>query len=323
MIDRRALLVSALATAASRSALAQPAVARVAWLSPSSAADSSVFFEELREGLRESGYVQPRNLTLTPYYADSSVERLTALIGEIIAAQPHVIVAQGSAAPALRRSASTLPGIFGYSGDPVEAGLVDSLARPGRNLTGISYMTLELVGKRLELMKEVLPRVRRIAVVANPQHPGDPAERRASEAAAAALGLTQQFFEARSIAQLDAVLPEIEAAGVDAVMLFPVQNVISRRAEIARWSMRTRIPAVSGWAQFAEGGNLMSYGPNLRAASRRLAAFVDRVLKGARPADLPVELPAKVEFVLNLKAAKVLGIDIPAQLLARADDVIE
>lgn len=190
-------------------------------------------------------------------------------------------------------------------------------------MTGISYMTLELVGKRMELLREVLPKAKHVAVIANHQHPGDERERQASELAAKAVGLEITYFEAARTAQQVEALAKIEGASMDAVMLFPIQSVIANRRLIAEWSMKTRIPTMSGWAQFAEGGNLMSYGPNLLSANRRLAAFVDSILKGANPADLPVELPTRVEFAINMKAARALGVAIPPSVLIRADKVIE
>jgi putative ABC transport system substrate-binding protein len=213
--------------------------------------------------------------------------------------------------------------VFGYSGDPIEAGMVDSLPRPGRNLTGISYLTLELVGKRMELLKELLPRAKRIAVVATPDHPGDSSERRVSQAAAARLGIEIDYFEIGRGKTVADILAAIDASRSDAVMFFPTQTVIANRAAIAEWSIKRKLPAISGWAQFADGGNILSYGPNLADASRRLAFYVDRILKGAKPGDLPVELPTRVELVVNLKTARALGVNVPPSVLLRADRVIE
>lgn len=215
-----------------------------------------------------------------------------------------------------------IPVVFGFSGDPVEAKMVDSLARPGRNMTGISFMVLELAGKRMQLLREVLPKLTRVAVVAHPQHAGDQAERKAAEAAAGPLGIAVQYFELRGAAQLPDVLAAVGKSNSEAVVLFPVQNVINNRERIAAWALKHRIPTMSGWAQFAEGGNLMAYGPNLREASRRMAFFVDKILKGARPADIPVEQPTRVELVVNLKAARALGVSVPQSVLLRADNVI-
>jgi putative ABC transport system substrate-binding protein len=297
--------------------------ARVSWMSPTRAADGSPFLDELRRGLRDLGYTDGRRLVLEAHWGEDSPDRTANLVAEVIGSSPDVIVAQGAMAVAMRRAATSIPIVFGYSGDPVEAGLVESLARPGRNLTGISYLALELVGKRIELVKEVLPALKRVAIVANPQHPGDPAERRASQTAATALGISLAYFEARNAAQLASALTAIESSGSEAVVLFPVQTVISNRERIAAWAVKNRLPAVSGWAQFTEGGNLMSYGPNLQESSRRLATYVDKILKGVRPGEIPVELPSRVELVVNLRAAKALGVTVPPAVLLRADRVIE
>jgi putative ABC transport system substrate-binding protein len=296
---------------------------RVAWLSSSREADGAPFLDELRRGLRELGYIEGRDLAIDAHWGDDSRAQIEKEVAEVVASKPAVVVTMGPTVLALHRATTTIPIVFGFSGDPVEAGLVDSLARPGRNLTGISFLTIELVGKRIELLKEVLPRAKGIAIVANPQHPGDKAERRASQAAAAAVGLAVEYFEVRTKTDLPGVFSAIEKSHNDAVVAFPVANIISDREVIAAWSRRTRIPVISGWAQFADGGNLMSYGPNLRESFRRLAAYVDKVLKGSRPADLPVELPTRVEFVVNLNAAKALGVTVPASTLLRADRVIE
>jgi putative ABC transport system substrate-binding protein len=325
MITRRQVL-GAVAGATLVAALpvgAQPGPFRVSWMSPTRAADGSPFLAELRRGLEELGYVEGRTLVLDVYWGEDSAERIQRLVAEVVASAPHVIVAQGGTAVAMRRATTAIPVVFGYSGDPVEAGLVDSLARPGRNLTGISYLALDLVGKRIELVKEVVPGLKRIAIVANPQHPGDRAERRASEIAATALGVSVAYFEARSRPQVAEALAAIEKSGSEAVVMFPVQNVITERERIAAWAVKNRLPVVSGWAQFAEGGNLMSYGPNLRDSSRRLAVYADKILKGARPADIPVELPTRVELVVNLKAARALGVAVPRSVLLRADRLIE
>ena len=302
---------------------AQPAQVRVGWIGSSSEEDGSQFLGALREGLRDLGYVEGRNLVFETRWGGDSSVRIDQLAAELVAAKPHVIVTQGPSALAVRRATASIPVVFGFSGDPVEAGFVRSLARPGGNLTGISFMTLELVGKRIELLKEVMPRLKRIAIVAHPQHPGDQAERRASQVAAAALGLEIEYFEMRGQAQLDGALSAIPKSRCEAVVMFPVSTIIGNRARIAEWAIRHRLPSVSGWAQFAEGGNLMSYGPNLRESSHRLASFVDRILRGTKPAEIPVELPTRVELVVNLRAAKALGVKVPQSVLLRADRVIE
>lgn len=300
-----------------------PAQARVAWVSPFSAADGALFYEGLRQGLREAGYVEGRSLSLQAYWGDDSGALTEKVAIDAAASRPQVIVAQGVAAFAARRAAPSLPIVFGYSGDPVLAGLTKSFANPGGNLTGVSFMTLDLVGKRMQLLKETLPKIKRVAVVSFPQHPGDHIERRVSQLAADTLGLALDFLEARDAAELLFALALIEKSDSEAVVLFPVQTVIARRELIAQWSLRNRIPAMSGWSQFADAGNLMTYGPNLQAACHRLAYFVDRILKGAKPADLPVEQPVRIEFVLNARTAKAMGIKIPPAIRLRADRIIE
>lgn len=325
MITRRIFLrgIAAAALAGAVPARAQSSSVRIGWVSNTRAADAGLFLDALRGGLKDLGYAEGRNLVIESRWGDDVAQKIEQNIAEMVAARPNVIVTQGPAAPALRRQTATIPVVFGYSGDPVEAGMVKSFAHPGGNLTGIAFLTLELVGKRVQLLKEILPKAKRLAVVANPQHPGDAAERRISERAAADLGLAIDYFEARNGKELLELLPSLEKARSDAVMFFPLQFVISNRERIAEWAVRNRMPAISGWSQFADGGNLMTYGPNLVETYRRLAWYVDRILKGAKPANLPVELPTRVELVINLKAAKALGVAIPRSVLARADRVIE
>lgn len=302
---------------------AQPAPPRVIWVSPTVSSEGGLFFEELRRGLRDIGYVEGRTIRLESAWSDGTPQRAAKLIAEVVAAAPNVIVTQGSMGPMANKATATIPVVFGYSGDPVEAGMVESLPRPGRNMTGISYLTLELVGKRMELLKELLPRAKRIAVVATPDHPGDSAERRASQAAAVRLGIAIDYFELGRGAAVADVLVAVENSRSDAVMFFPTQTVIASRGRIAEWSLKKKVPTISGWAQFADGGNIMSYGPNLAEASRRLAYYVDRILKGAKPGDLPVELPSRVELIVNQKTARAIGASVPPAVLLRADRVIE
>jgi putative ABC transport system substrate-binding protein len=306
-----------------RPAFAQQKQFRVGWISSDPAGEGSPFFEALRKGLREFGYIEGRNLILEARWGSGSFESTNELIAELVHLRPNVIVTQGRVVRSLRKSTTTIPLVFGFSGDPVQAGLVESLPRPGGNLTGMSFMSLELVGKRMELLREVLPAVKRVAVLANPQHPGDQAEQRASQAAATALGLTVEIFEVRREAQLEGALNAIQKSRNEAMVVFPMASMMHNRERIAAFAVKNRMPAISGWAQFAEGGNLMSYGPDLHESFRRLASFVDRILRGAKPAELPVELPTRVELVVNVRAAKALGIAIPQSILVRADRVIE
>lgn len=317
-----AALCTALALVAG-TAGAQQVIPRVVWVSPSTSDLGSQFFDELRRGLRDVGQVEGRSLRLEPAWGDGTPQRAAKLLAEVVATAPAIIVTAGSMGPLASKVTATIPIVFGYSGDPVEAGMVDSLPRPGRNMTGISYMALELVGKRMEMLKELLPKAKRIAVVATPDHPGDSAERRVSQAAAAKLGIAINYFELGRGASVADVLAAIDKARSDAVMFFPTQTVIGSRSVIAEWSLKKKVPTISGWAQFADGGNVLSYGPNLADAQRRLAFYVDRILKGAKPGDLPVELPTRVELVVNQKTARAIGVNVPPSVLLRADRVIE
>jgi putative ABC transport system substrate-binding protein len=201
--------------------------------------------------------------------------------------------------------------------------LADSLARPGHNFTGVSMLSLELVGKRMQLLKELLPKARRIAVIANPGHPGEQAELRASQEAAGALGLSIDYFPITSVKAFDDALESISKLRSDAIMVFPDNGTIAYSDRIAVFSQSHRIPAISGWGEFAERGNVMSYGPEIRTMYRRLAIYVDKILKGAKPAELPIELPTRIDLVLNLRAAKAIGLTVPQAILLRADRVIQ
>jgi putative ABC transport system substrate-binding protein len=325
VISRRRLLIALGAGALGTPPWAyaqQPAPFRVGWISLDQA-DGSPVFEPFRAGLRDLGWVEGRNLSIEARWAEGSRERLDLMAAELVALKPHVIVTQGGALQPFPRISTTVPIVFGYSGDPVEAGFVESVPRPGRNLTGVSFLSLELVGKRTELLKDVMPRLTRVAILANPEHPGDQAELRASQAAAKALGLTLEYFAVRGVPELEQAFAAIPRSRSEAVVVFPDAFTLRSRERIARFGLEHRIPVVSGWARFAESGCLMTYGPNLQASFRRLATYVDKILKGAKPAELPVELPTSVELVVNMRTATALGIQIPPAVLARADQVIE
>jgi putative ABC transport system substrate-binding protein len=218
---------------------------------------------------------------------------------------------------------SQIPIIFGFSGDPVDGKLVQSLARPGGNLTGMTYLAIELVGKRVELLKEWLPQTRRIGILARPQHPGEHRERQASEVAAQQLGMNSSYFPVRDPSELDSIFRAIVQEHCDALVVFPDAAMFGMADRVARFASEAKLPAISGWARFAQRGLLFTYGPNLYELYRSLGRYVDRVLRGTKPSDLPVELPTKFELAINLKTAKALGLTVPPMLVARADEVIE
>src|SRR5215831_1538543 len=297
---------------------------RIGWISNDLGSGNSPFFAAFRSGMHDFGYVEGRNLIIDARWGEGSNERLAQLAVELVKSNPQLIVtAGGPAVYQVIHAGATMPIVFGFSGDPVEGKLVESFAHPGRNLTGVSFLSLDLVGKRMELLKEVIPSLKRVAILANPEHPGEKSELHASEVAAKSLGLTLDYFQLPRTAKLDDTLPEITKSRSEAVVVFSDAIMVALSEQIAAFAVKTRIPVIAGWAQFAESGNLMTYGPNLRDSYRRLAYYVDKILKGAKASELPVELPMKLEFVINLKTAKQIGLTIPQSVLYRADKVIK
>src|SRR6266446_7973372 len=301
-----------------------PAVLHVAWVSPERAGSSSPNLAAFRAGMRELGYIEGKNLVIDTWWGEGSGERLEQMAGDIVRARPDVIVTgSGLAVLPMMRAGVKLPIVFVLSADPVEAKVVASFARPGGNLTGMSLFSLDLMGKRLEFLKEAMPGLKRIAIIANPEHSGEPLELKAAQEAATKLGLSYRYFPVRSESEFEQALDAIARGRDEAILAFADGFTMSFAEQIAAFSVANRIPAVSGWALFVQRGNLMSYGPVIGECYRRLAVYVDKIYKGAKPADLPVELPTKVELVINLKTAKTLGLAIPQSLLLRADEVIE
>lgn len=296
---------------------------RVAWLSGARKPDTAESFEAFLEGLRELGYGEGRNLVLDARWADYSAERAAKLAGEIAALRPAVIVTQGAGHGPASRLSPPIPVVFLHSGDPVDAGLADSYRRPGRNATGVSLLALELMGKRMDLLKQILPKLRRVAFLANPEHPGEHRELAAARAAAEQLRIEVTYFPMRNPAEIDTALVAVAAARPDAALLFSDALMLGQRQMLATFFLNHRIPSATGWASFAESGHLLSYGPNRRAAWRRVAYFVDRIIKGASPADLPIELPMIIEMVVNRRTATAMNLVLPPTVLVRADRVID
>jgi len=294
----------------------------VAWLGIGSGDGPSPYVDALRTGLRERGWIDGHNLALSIYWARGR-EDMDDVARRLLATNPEVIVTQELMVYAVQPLQPKMPVVFGFSGDPVQGNLVDGLARPGRNFTGMSYLASALVGKRIEILKEWLPKVQRVAILAQPQHPGEQLERQASEEAATKLGLTLSYHPVSGMAAVDDALESIRQDRCDALVVFPDSTMYRKSERIAQFAIEARLPSVSGWAPFATSGLLLTYGPNIRDLYRSLARYVDSILRGTSAADLPVELPSKFELVINAKTAKALGIAIPPTLLARADEVIE
>jgi putative ABC transport system substrate-binding protein len=270
------------------------------------------------------GYTEGRDLLIDTWWGEGSGKHVEQMATDIMRSEPDVIVAAGGLAlNALMRVDVKVPTVFSISADPVEAKVADSFAHPGGNRTGISLFTLALVGKRMELLKETVPGAKRIALIANPQHPGEQQELAAAKTGAEKLGLAVRYYPVHSGTELEAALADIARGRDDAVIAFADGFTMGFAGRIASFSIQNSIPAVDGWAPFARQGNLMTYGPVIEDVYRRLAVYVDKIHKGAKPADLPIELPTKVELVINLKTAKALGLTIPQSLLLRADEVIQ
>ena len=296
---------------------------RVAWVSVDQAGAQSPVFAAFRAGMSALGYVEGRNLSIDTWWGDGSADKLATMRDEILRSQPEVIVAQGGVAltPMLHASVGG-PLVFSMSGDPVLAHIVASYSQPGGNRTGITLFAADLIGKRLALLKEIVPGMRSVAVIGNPRHPGAPREVEACLVAAAKLGLVHNYHPIETQLELDRVLAGFARERVDAILVLSDGFALNQAQRIAEFSLRERIPVVAGWATFAQRGNLMSYGPEFADVHRRLASYVDRIHKGARPGDLPIEQPTKFELVINLKTAAALGLVIPPGVLLQADAVI-
>jgi putative ABC transport system substrate-binding protein len=284
--------------------------------------DGDANLAALRRGLGELGYVEGKNLTTLYRFAEGRPERLAALAAELAALQPDVIFAMGGdVAPFARTATSTIPIVIAISNDPVQAGLAASLARPGGNVTGVTFISSELAAKRLQLLKEAAPGISRVAVIWNPDHV-DP-EYRETQAAGRVLGVRVQSLEVRRAADFEAAFQAAAAERAEALIVVSSRLMTFNRQRILEFAARQRLPVVSGWGPWTEDGALMSYGPELNAIVRRSATHVDRVLKGARAAEIPIEQPTTHELVINLRTARALGLTIGPSLRAQATRVVD
>jgi len=297
-----------------------PTVRKIGFLTASGGPSGA--HEVFRRRLGELGYAEGRNLVIE-YRSAEGRPRLLELANELVREKVEVIVASGGpAARSAKDATKTLPIVFATSGDPVESGFVDSIARPGGNMTGMSWLSFELVGKRLELLKEAVPRVSRVAILSNPQHPGEQRELRETQSTARAMGMTLDYYQTRTRAEFDAAYDAISKQNASGLLVFPEGVTLANRLGIIDFAARRRLPSMLGWKEYVEAGGLMSYGPNRDESFKRIAVYVDKILKSTKPADLPVELPIRFELVINLKAAKQIGLTISPNVLARADKVI-
>ncbi|HEY4957810.1 MAG TPA: ABC transporter substrate-binding protein [Caldimonas sp.] len=324
MRRRRLLLASAALATLPRFAAAQPQArpASIGWLTAQRPPSLVPYVQAFRAELARLGFVEGRNLTIDFRYGDDDRSKVRALADELVRLPVDLLVVQGEAVLEIKAATLPIPVVYAYSGDPVTAGLAESLARPNANMTGLTYLALELNGKRLELLREIVPGVRRVALLANPEYPGQAGERANSEAAAGRIGLDARHLPARTSDELADAFAKMAADKVQAISLFADSFAVQNRERIVAFAMRQRIPLVSSWPVFAESGALCTYGPRLVDSYRRLAYYADRVLRGAKPAELPIEQPTTLETIINLKTADALGLRVPPSVLVRADRVI-
>jgi putative ABC transport system substrate-binding protein len=324
VIGRRTLLGGALAAAVAPGAAGAQSGTRAVRLGVLLFTDPGTDpnFRAFREGMRELGYVEGQNLTIEYRSAEGRPERLAELAADLVRTRPEIIFALGGdVAPFAKRATETIPIVFGSSADPVRARLVATLSRPGGNVTGVTFITSDLAGKRLQFLKEAAPRISRVAVLWNPDHLED--EFRETQTAAGPLGLQVLSLEVRTAGDFELAFQSATAWKADGVSVIPSRATVRHRAAIVEFATKHRLAVAGGWGLWAESGALLSYGPDINVMVRRAAGYVDRIVKGARPGDLPVEQPTKFELIVNLKTAKALELTIPQSLLLQADRVIE
>ena len=315
-----AMLPALCVTAQAQTTAKMPRIAR---LSPSSAAADVPVLTGFRQGLKEHRWVEGENIAIEYRFAEGKIDRLNELAAELVRLKVEVILSGATVgALAAKRATSTIPIVMVTTGDPVAAGLVASLARPGGNLTGVTALGQELSGKRLQLLKEALPGISHVAVLSNPTNPDSKLSVKEVEAAANHLGVKLKLHEVGDPAKFDAAFRTMTAERASALMVLTDSMFLTHRKQIVELSGKNRLPAMYPISEFANVGGLMFYGANFPDMYRRAAAFVDKILKGTQPADLPVEQATKFELIINLKTAKQIGLVIPPNVLARADRVI-
>src|SRR5713226_5732355 len=299
-------------------------IPRIGFLGATSLSATSARIEAFRHGLPELGYVEGKNIVIEYRWAEGKIERLPDLAAELVRLKVDVIVTS-SAAPtrAAKEATTTIPIVMGFDNDPVGNGFVASLAHPGGNITGLSTLAPEISGKQLELLKEIVPRLSRVAVLGSSTTPGSAQARREIELAAGALKVQLQYLDVLSPKDIETVFREASKGRANAVLALQSTVLISQRKQIADLAVKNRLPAIYYSVEFVEDGGLMTYSVSVTDSFRRAATYVDKILKGRKPADLPVEQPMKFEFIINLKAAKQIGLTIPHEVLARADKVIK
>ena len=317
----RGLAFLALLAAAAASAQTGP-VYRIGMLETTSESANRANLDAFRKGMREAGYVEGKNLIIDYRSADGQVSRFAPLATELLRAKPDVIVTRGFAAARAASRAGTVPIVMATSADPVAAGVVKSLAHPGGNVTGLTTLVSEIASKRIDVLKELSPQINRIAALLNLSNPTATAERQQIERAAKAHGMELFIFDVRNAEGLPRALEMAAEKKVDALLINAESVLIANRGMILDFARKSRLPVMYAAREYVEGGGLIAYGVSYPHLYYRAASYVDRILKGAKPADLPIEKPSKMFLVINVRAATALGIPIPSELLLRADELI-
>jgi putative ABC transport system substrate-binding protein len=294
---------------------------RVGWLSYLPEPDPALGL--LREGLRSLGHVEGKSYVMVARYANNDFTRLPGLVDELVAERIDVLVSRGPSVDFTKPVRDRVPVVFIYSGDPVVAGFADSLGKPGRNMTGLTFMAMELCAKRVEVLKDLLPGAKRIALLSNPEHAGELLEYRVTEDTARRLGTEVTRYLVHRPEELAPAFAAIRAEKFDATLVFPDSLTLNRRKEIAQMAAENRMPCMYGWTEFVDAGGLVSYGPTLSEGFRALATFTDKILKGGNASAIPIEQARSISLTLNITAAKALGMKIPPALLARVDRIIQ
>ena len=298
-------------------------VPRIGFLSAASTSAIAARIEGFRHGLRELGYIEGKNVVVEWPSADGKPDRLPTLAAELVRLKVDIIVTAGpSATRAAKEATSTIPIVMTQDSDPIGTGFVVSLARPGGNITGLSTLAPEISGKQLELLKEIVPRLSRVAVLGASTQPGNAQALGEVELAAGTFGVRLQYLDVRAVTDIETAFRAASNAHADAVVALGSSVLNSHRTQVIELAVKSRLPAIYNQRLYVEDGGLMTYGVSLTDLDRRAATYVDKILKGAKPADLPVEQPKKFEFVINLKTAKQIGLTIPPNVLVRADRVI-
>ena len=320
-----ALLVVLVAMAAcgARAEAQQAKVPRIGFLVAGPASAVSARVEAFRQGLRERGYVDGKNIVIEYRYGEAKLDRLPALAAELVQLKVSVIVTGGSQATLPAKNAtSTIPIVMAQDNDPIGSGFVASLARPGGNITGLANLAAELSGKQLELLKEIIPKLSRLAVLRDLTEPGNPRAVKETELAAQGFAVQTHYMEIQAARDIEPAFRAVGSKRTDALLVMPSAIFNSNRKQIVELAAKGRLPGMYPRAEYVEEGGLMTYGVNTPDMYRRAAIFVDKILKGTKPADLPVEQPTKFDLLFNLKTAKQIGLTIPPNVLARADRVI-